>query len=151
MRARLGPVERDLTAGLTRVASTDSRPVEIATPISFGGFTQGTLQQFGSQLRGVGLEPRQGLSGGHAGGPTPAGQVEPGSMISVQLVTGDLSVGADGTVTHLDGGKVYAFGHRFLSLGATDLPFARASVLTLLANVSTSFKISEPWARFWAG
>jgi hypothetical protein len=70
-------------------------------------------------------------------------------MISVQLISGDLSLGADGTVTHLDGNKVYAFGHRFLSMGPTEMPFARAEVLTLLPNVNTSFKISA--AREWAG
>ena len=63
-------------------------------------------------------------------------------MISVQLITGDMSVGADGTVTHIDGNRVYAFGHRFLSVGPTEVPFTRASVLALLPNVSTSFKIS---------
>ena len=60
--------------------------------------------------------------------------LKPGSMISVQLMSGDFSVGADGTVTHIDGNRVYAFGHRFLDIGSTALPFARAEVLTLLAN-----------------
>jgi len=64
-------------------------------------------------------------------------------MISVQLASGDLNIGADGTVTHIDGNKIYAFGHRFLSVGSTELPFARASVITLLANLSSSFKISS--------
>ena len=63
-------------------------------------------------------------------------------MISVQLVSGDMAVGADGTVTHVDGNRVYAFGHRFLSVGATELPFTTASVIALLPNLSTSFKIS---------
>src|SRR5206468_1164781 len=49
----------------------------------------------------------------------------------------------DGTVTHVDGNKIYAFGHRFLSIGNTELPFARASVITLLPNLSSSFKISS--------
>jgi hypothetical protein len=53
-----------------------------------------------------------------------------------------LNMGADGTVTHVDGNRIYAFGHKFLSLGATELPFTRASVLALLPNVATSFKIS---------
>jgi hypothetical protein len=70
-------------------------------------------------------------------------------MISVQLMTGDLSIGADGTITHVDGNRVYAFGHRFLSVGNTELPFARSEVLTLLPNLSTSFKISS--AREWMG
>jgi hypothetical protein len=69
-------------------------------------------------------------------------KLKPGSMISVQLMTGDMSVGADGTLTAIDGDKVYAFGHRFLAVGPTDIPFTRSEVMTLLANVNTSFKIS---------
>jgi len=55
---------------------------------------------------------------------------------------GDMSVGADGTLTAIDGKEVYAFGHRFLAVGATQMPFTRSEVMTLLANVNTSFKIS---------
>ncbi len=70
-------------------------------------------------------------------------KLQPGSMISVELMTGDMSVGADGTLTAIDGNKVYAFGHRFLAVGPTDLPFTRSEVIALLANVNTSFKISS--------
>ena len=52
--------------------------------------------------------------------------LQPGSMISVELMTGDMSVGADGTLTAIDGKNVYAFGHRFLAVGATDIPFTRS-------------------------
>ena len=120
----------------------ESKMVEIATPVSFAGFTQATLDQFGPQLRAAGLEPRQGLSGGgnpQAGNPA---DLRPGSMISVQLMSGDMSVSAEGTVTAVDGDRIYAFGHRFLEAGSTALPFARAEVLALLPNVSASFKIS---------
>ncbi len=122
----------------------DSKLIDIATPVSFSGFSAGTLEHFAPQLRSLGLEPRQGVSGGASSAAKPAsGPLEPGSMISVQLASGDLSIGADGTVTHIDGNKIYAFGHRFLSVGSTELPFARASVITLLANLSSSFKISS--------
>lgn len=129
----------------------DRRLEEIATPISFLGFTPGTLAQFGDELRRLGLEPRQGVSGGGAlasamGDPK---RLQPGSMISVQLMTGDMAVGADGTVTHIDGNRLYAFGHRFLAAGDMELPFARAEVVTLLPTITTSFKISN--AREWMG
>ena len=75
--------------------------------------------------------------------------LRPGDMISVDLLSGDLSIGAEGTVTEVDGKKIYAFGHRFLSVGETELPFARAEVLTLLPNLAASFKIST--ARQWMG
>src|SRR6185437_11505529 len=99
----------------------------------------------------LGLEPRQGVTSGGKLEPVmgnPA-DLKPGSMISVQLMSGDLSVGADGTVTHIDGNRVYAFGHRFLDVGATALPFARSEVITLVPNSNTSFKLSS--ARQWMG
>jgi len=136
---RLLPGRQELDAG-------GARMLDIATPVSFAGFTRATLDQFSLQLRGLGLEPAQGLS---AGGPSstrmgdPA-SLKPGSMISVQLMTGDLSIGADGTVTYIDGSRIYAFGHRFLAVGSTALPFTRSEVLALLPVMSASFKISAP-------
>ncbi len=123
----------------------DTRMTEVATPLSLSGFTASAVEQFAPQMRRLGLEPRQGISTGGApedrmGNPS---SLEPGSMISVELMTGDMSVGADGTITAIDGNKVYAFGHRFLAVGPTDLPFTRSEVMALLANVNTSFKISS--------
>jgi hypothetical protein len=123
----------------------DARMTNVATPVSLSGFTTAAVDRFGSGLRSLGLEPRQGISLGGApemrmGDPS---KLQPGSMISVELMTGDMSVGADGTLTCIDGDKVYAFGHRFLAVGPTDLPFTRSEVMTLLANVNTSFKISS--------
>jgi hypothetical protein len=122
----------------------DSKLIDIMTPVSFSGFTSGTIEQFAPQLRALGLEPQQGVSGGASARVVrPSGRpLQPGEMISVQLVSGDMNIGADGTVTHVDGNRLYAFGHRFLSVGDTQLPFARASVLALLPNLSSSFKIS---------
>ncbi len=153
-RAALALNERDLTRRIPRlepVLGGEARMIDIATPVSFGGFSRATLDAFAPQLRAVGLEPRQGVTSGGKIEPAmgnPA-DLKPGAMISVQLMAGDLSVGADGTVTLIDANRVYAFGHRFLDIGSTALPFARAEVLTLLANTNTSFKIST--AKEWMG
>ncbi len=150
-RARLwdGELARALPPP-SEFAAGGARLVEIATPVSFAGFTENTIAHFAPQLRALGLQPMQGVAGGGTPkGSAKPGTVQPGSMITVQLVSGDLSVGADGTVTHVDGNRVFAFGHRFLTLGATEMPFARSEVLALLPNLSTSFKISA--AREWAG
>ena len=144
VRAGLPLSGDNLMAQLPKRDVFDSKLIDIATPVSFSGFSAGTLEHFAPQLRSMGLEPRQGVSGGASNAAkTASGPLQPGSMISVQLASGDLSIGADGTVTHIDGNKIYAFGHRFLSVGSTELPFARASVITLLANLSSSFKISS--------
>jgi hypothetical protein len=133
------------------VQAGNARLEEIATPISFSGFTSSTIDLFGEKLKALGLDPRQGVAGGGAPGDKlgDPSRIEPGSMISVQLMSGDFSAGADGTVTLVDGERVYAFGHRFLAGGSTEMPFARAEVLALLPNVSSSFKISA--AREWMG
>ncbi|MGA2268376.1 MAG: SpoIVB peptidase S55 domain-containing protein [Bryobacteraceae bacterium] len=157
-RAAIALADRDLTRVLPRPEpgvpsgpAGEARMVDIATPISFGGFSRATLEAFAPQLRALGLEPRQGITAGgkvEPGMGNPA-DLKPGSMISVELMAGDLSVGADGTVTYIDGNRVYAFGHRFLAIGATALPFARADVITLLPNLNTSFKLAS--AREWMG
>ena len=148
----LGPNE--LVRGLPQPAlamAGSAQMVDIATPRSFGGFTRATLDTFAPQLRALGLEPRQAVSSAgklDAAMGSPA-DLKPGSMISVQLLSGDYNVGADGTVTYIDGNRVYAFGHRFLDVGATSLPFARSDVLALVPNTNTSFKLSA--AREWMG
>jgi hypothetical protein len=146
--------DRDLTRGISRpepVSTGDARMIDIATPLSFGGFSRATLDAFAPQLRPLGLEPRQSVTAGakiEPGMGNPA-DLKPGSMISVQLISGDFSVAADGTVTHIDGNRVYAFGHRFLDVGSTALPFARSDVIALIPNVNTGFKLST--AREWMG
>jgi hypothetical protein len=146
--------DRDLTRPIPRrdaVAPGDARMIDIATPLSFGGFSRATLDAFAPQLRPLGLEPRQSVTAGakiEPGMGNPS-DLKPGSMISVQLVSGDFSVAADGTVTHIDGNRVYAFGHRFLDIGATALPFARSEVVALIPNLNTGFKLST--AREWMG
>jgi len=133
-----------LLPGRLEPAIRDAKLMDIATPFSFSGFTRATLDSFSPQLRALGLEPTQGLSAGGPSSPRMGdpSTLKPGSMISVQLMTGDLSIGADGTVTYIDGSKIYAFGHRFLAVGSTALPFTRSEVLAPLPNLSASFKIS---------
>ena len=140
-----------LSASLGGIENPAGSLVEIATPVSFSGFTSGTLERFAPELKKLGMEPRQGIS---SGGPLPPklgnpAQLRPGDMISVDLLSGDLTIGAEGTVTAVDGKRIYAFGHRFMSVGETELPFARAEVLALLPNLAASFKIST--AREWMG
>jgi hypothetical protein len=133
------------------VLAGGARLVDIATPLNFSGFTRGAVEHFAPQLREYGLEPVQGVAGGGnpAAGFGDPKLIQPGSMISVQLLSGDMTVGAEGTITHVEGNSVFGFGHRFLSVGPTELPFARAEVIALLPNVQTSFKISA--SKEWMG
>lgn len=119
----------------------------IATPLVFSGISQESLSIFAPQLVASGLLPVSGAGGSAAITPLAevnGGTFPPGSSISVQLVRGDYSLAAAGTVTMRDGDRIYAFGHPFLSLGASDMPMSESSVVTVIPNVNNSFKLAVP-------
>jgi hypothetical protein len=64
--------------------------------------------------------------------------------VNAELVRGDISVTANGTVTYVDGNKVYAFGHPFMSAGPTALPMSNAYVISVLPRLDSSFKLAVP-------
>jgi hypothetical protein len=117
----------------------------IATPLVFNGFSPQAVAQFSPQLQSQGLMPVAGIGGASA--ITPLGKVTektlaPGTSVSVELVRGDYSIAAAGTVTYRDGERIYAFGHPFLSLGSSDMPMSESKVVTVIPNTLNSFKLS---------
>ncbi|MBA3514760.1 MAG: hypothetical protein H0T77_10335 [Pyrinomonadaceae bacterium] len=136
-----------VSAGSPLVALMGQQMTPIATPVVFSGISQESLSLFAPQLMANGLLPVSGAGGSAA--ITPLGEANektltPGTSVSVQLVRGDYSIAASGTVTFRDGNRIYAFGHPFLSLGAADMPMTETSVVTVIANVNNSFKLSVP-------
>ena len=113
----------------------------IATPLNLSGFSPRSIQQFSSQLEMLGLVPVRGMGTARMEAYEDA-PLQAGSTITVQLVRGDIDVSASGTVTHIEGDRIYGFGHPFLSLGYTDLPLNKGAVLTIIPNLMTSEKVS---------
>jgi len=139
------PLIASVSAGSPLIPFLGQQMMPIATPVVFGGISQETLSQFSSQLISAGLLPVAGAGGAAAITPlAPATEktLTPGTSISVQLVRGDYSLAASGTVTLRDGNHIYAFGHPFLSLGAADMPMTESSVITVIPNVNNSFKLA---------
>ncbi|MGH9929137.1 MAG: hypothetical protein ACREA9_07910 [Pyrinomonadaceae bacterium] len=119
----------------------------IATPVVFGGISQESLAMFAPQLMANGLLPVSGVGGSAAMTPLRKATektLTPGTSVSVQLVRGDYSIAASGTVTFRDGDRIYAFGHPFLGLGASDMPMSETAVVTVVSNLNNSFKLSVP-------
>jgi hypothetical protein len=73
----------------------------------------------------------------------PSARLRPGDPVGMSLIRGDLEMGATGTVTHVDGTRVYAFGHPFLNLGPTSFAMTEAHVLTVLPSLDSSMKIAS--------
>ena len=136
-----------VSAGSPLIPLLGQQMTPIATPLVFSGISQESLSAFAPQLMANGLLPVSGAGG--SAPITPLASVDdktfpPGSSISVQLVRGDYSLAASGTVTLRDGDRIYAFGHPFLSLGSSDMPMTETSIVTVIPNVNNSFKLAVP-------
>ena len=121
------------------LAASAMRP--LALPLAFSGFEADTFDWARGVFSAMGFAPMMGGSASAASlGPTPG--LEPGSAVGVSLIEGDLDISATGTVTHLDGDRVYAFGHPFYNLGPTQFPLKKAWVYSLFPSLQVSWKIS---------
>lgn len=116
----------------------------IATPLTLGGFDSGLANSLADGFRDQGFVP---VFAGAMQGPAPASRstarLRPGDPVGVALMSGDLELGATGTVTDVDGDRVYAFGHPFYNLGPTQFPMTRAYVHTVLPSMVSSMKIAS--------
>lgn len=117
----------------------------IATPMAATGFSPRALEVLSERLGPLGLAP---MAGGGASkeviereGEKP---LEPGSPVSVAMVTGDFDLSGIGTVTHVEGDRVYAFGHPMMGLGACELPMMTGYIHTVYPRSSVSMKLGSP-------
>jgi hypothetical protein len=117
------------------------RPV--ATPLGVAGFSGEARELLMEVFSDAGFAP---VAVGTMASPSPASPSEPlqpGDAVGVSLVSGDLALGATGTVTHVDGDRVYAFGHPLFSLGPVQFPMTRSYVHTVLPSLLSSIKIAS--------
>jgi hypothetical protein len=70
-------------------------------------------------------------------------QLAPGACLAVPLVSGDIEMNVIGTVTEVQGNKVYGFGHSFQGYGPVNFPMATGKVHTVVSSVSRSFKLAS--------
>jgi hypothetical protein len=145
-----------LTERVAAPLRTLPREMDVLGPASLADLAM-SLRPIGAAMVLTGFEPsidaelRQALSvpGSRDGAraqttrpPAPATTLRPGDPIGVTLIRGDLEMGATGTVTHVDGSRVYAFGHPFLNLGPTEFAMTQAHVYAVLPSLDSSIKIA---------
>ena len=92
-------------------------------------------------LRRAGLRPVMGAAPAAAAARA-LPDLAPGGAIGISLVEGDLDMSVTGTITHIDQGRVYAFGHPFYNLGPTQFPMKKAYVYSVFPSLYQSWKIS---------
>ena len=117
----------------------------IATPLAASGFGPTALALLGERFQPLGMAP---MAGGVAAervvreeGDKP---LVPGAPLSIALVTGDFDLSGIGTVTHVEGNRVYGFGHPMFGLGACEFPMMTGYIHTVYPRASVSMKMGSP-------
>jgi hypothetical protein len=113
----------------------------LPAPLIASGISESTLSAFSGELKELGITVMNGPGG--ASSTELSGQIEAGSAVSAILMQGDFNFGATGTVTHVDGDQLLAFGHPFFQWGSVEMPLAQAEILTIVRSLSSSFKLSN--------
>ncbi len=113
--------------------------VPIETPLTFSGFNESVLREFGPLFQRMGVTAVQGggaTSTTDTAKPAAGWQdaLRPGDPVAGVLVSGDMSITGLGTVTYNDGRRVLAFGHPFFNLGPVDMPMSKGEILMTLAS-----------------
>lgn len=113
-------------------------------PLVFGGSAFGeAAQAFWKDTGARFVATPAALAAPGAGEASP---LEPGGMVAINLMQGDLDMSASGTITYVDRRRVLAFGHQLFNLGAVDLPLWSASVATVVPSSTMSWKLASPVA-----
>jgi hypothetical protein len=112
----------------------------LALPLVFSGFEPDTFEWARGVFSSMGFAPVMGGGGTAAPGPVP--DLAPGAAVGVSLVEGDLDLSVTGTITHIEKGRVYAFGHPFYNLGPTRFPLRKAWIYSIFPSLQVSWKIA---------
>jgi len=67
----------------------------------------------------------------------------PGGSMGIALATGDVTIGALGTVTYRDGDLLLGFGHPFLSNGSSQFPLTAVQIFETMKAYDASFKLGS--------
>ncbi len=120
-------------------------PARSFTPIKLFASSSGFSPESVSFLQGM-FVPLQSMTAGKEIDTRKLGadlfSVRPADAVAIPLVRGDASYTATGTVTHVDGQKVYVFGHPFFNLGTVDFPLHKAEVISVIPSYESSFKLA---------
>ncbi|HVK84438.1 MAG TPA: hypothetical protein VM513_10050, partial [Kofleriaceae bacterium] len=144
----LGPARKSwllsapLPAPIPKPAAVDGdQTMSASVPLSVAGFSAPAFGQLERLFAASNVVPvRAGGSAGTGGkvenGPT---KFIGGGSIAVELIRGDMSAAAVGTVSLVEGAKVLAFGHPMFQTGETYAPVSTAYVHTVIPSAQSAF------------
>ena len=132
------PRPRPIGARSSRIG----RVLPLADPLTVSGLNRGLAER----LTAAGAKARRTVLAAPAMplAPFPAAPPRPGSALSVGYSSGDISVGAVGTVAYVDGDRVWGFGHPFENSGLRSLLLQDAYVYDIISNPNVGETPARP-------
>ena len=138
-------IHKDFFSSKSAYFSEGQTFLPLSIPLVFSGFPAETFERAKPFFSQLGFSPVRTGSLGQQSLPLEAPEftLKEGDPVAIQLVGGDLSVDAVGTVTYVDGKKILAFGHPVYNLGSVDYAMTKAEIFAVVPSVYSSFKISN--------
>lgn len=141
---KLKQIEKQITNNLKNVSNSREGMTFLPCPLVVSGMPASVCQQLNEQLSGYGIMAAPGFSGSADNLDTSDVKLEPGAVLTIPLVSGDIDMAVTGTVTEVLGDKVFGFGHSFVGYGQVELPMATGIIHTVVASTYRSFKLGSP-------
>jgi hypothetical protein len=119
----------------------------LRSPLSLGGLSSGLAAALARSAQRAGITLLAAPAGPQV--PFAPPPIVPGAAIAVGLASGDVTAGAVGTVSYVDGDRVWAFGHPLDAAGRRSLLLQDAYVYTVVNNPigtpeASTYKLAAP-------
>ena len=118
--------------------------IPLETPLMASGYTADGMNFLSEKMKGFHMTPYSAASSGEDDRKLP---LYPGSSVAATMITGDLKLGAIGTVTYVDGDHILAFGHPFMNAGNTGYFMHNSYIFTVIPSTDTPFKLGSVGAE----
>ncbi len=139
---KLWTVDDKSDTGFTPRLSEDLIPLD--TPLMASGYSNEAMGFLSDKMKDFHMAPMASASVSSDETPRP---LEAGGAVAATLVTGDLKLGAVGTVTYVDGNRMVAFGHPFMSRGGTNYFMHNSYIFTVIPSKNIPFKLGSVGAE----
>lgn len=118
--------------------------IPITTPLMASGYTEKAMEYLTKKMGNFHMTPVSSVTSGDDDVPRP---LEAGSAVAASMVTGDLRLGAIGTVTYVDKNRMLAFGHPFMTRGSSNYFMHNSYIYTVVPSKNIPFKMGSVGAE----
>lgn len=117
------------------------RSARLSIPVALPTLNSEVIRFIKPMFDKLNLTPVQAAGGG---GPLKESPIEEGHIVGTEFVRGDVSFFGYGTITHVDGNELLAYGHSALAEGNVNIPLSGGYVHFIFPSRSRSFKVAAP-------